>query len=395
MVGWSRLVVLGVTALAACSVPRGGEPVPSVSTSATVEGATAATVGTAPPSLTEPSVSTSPALKGLAYRRVVDLPFPTILTARSGDDRPWVATKDGRLWVIEEGAARPAFDLSDRVRDRGEQGFLGMAFDPADPDLLYVHYSALDGDTVLSVVSLVDGSERILLRIEQPAANHNGGMLQFDDRGWLYLGLGDGGGAGDTYGNAQNLDTLLGGIVRIDPEGDAYTIPPTNPFPGRELWAYGLRNPWRFWIDGDTIYIADVGQDQFEEIDIVPLADVGYNFGWPITEGLHCFRPGCDMSGITLPVVEIPAGDAGACAVTGGVVYRGSALPELVGHYFYSDYCGGWLRSLYWDGDEVSDLRDWTDQVGTAGNVVSFGVDGRGEVYVLTTSDVRLIEPVR
>jgi glucose/arabinose dehydrogenase len=174
--------------------------------------------------------------------------------------------------------------------------------------------------------------------------------------------------------------------VRIDPETG-----------NSELWSYGLRNPYRFWIDGAVVYIADVGQNAYEEIDVVSVTAGGYNFGWPITEALHCFSPqtGCETEGITLPVVEVAHGDAGTCSITGGVVYRGTAIPEVDGHYFYSDYCGGWLRSFFLDGSTAADHRDWTDEVGVPGSVVSFGVDHTGEVYVLTPDAIRRIEPVR
>ena len=229
-------------------------------------------------------------------------------------------------------------------------------------------------------------SERVLLRLDQPAANHNGGMIQFGPDGLLYLGLGDGGGAGDRFGHGQNAATLLGGLVTLSVDGE----------PDPTLFAYGLRNPWRFWIDGDLIYIADVGQDRFEEITVAPL-EPGLNFGWPITEGLNCFRPasGCDTEGLTLPQVEVPLGEAGGCAITGGVVYRGGAIPELVGHYFYSDFCGGYLRSFRYAAGQVVDESDWTDQVGVPGQVASFGIDPAGEMYVLTTDGVYRVVAVR
>ena len=205
-------------------------------------------------------------------------------------------------------------------------------------------------------------------------------MIQFGPDGGLYLGLGDGGGRGDRFNNAQNRDTLLGGLVRIDvATGES------------ELFQYGLRNPWRFWIDDSTIYIADVGQGAFEEVSVAPL-EVDVNYGWPITEGLHCFRPkvDCDTSGLTLPIVEVSHSDAGSCSITGGVVYRGLAIPELDGAFLFSDYCGGYLRSLI-DGE----VTDFTDQLGVPGRVASFGVDGFGEVYVMTTDRLLMLVPVR
>lgn len=349
--------------------------------------------------------STAPALlRGLAYETVVAAPFPNVVAVRDGET--WVGTKDGRIWRLGPGTLELLADLSGRVRDEGERGLLGMAVHPDDPDRLFVHYSAAaDGDTVLAELAVVGGvpdpgTERVVLRLDQPAANHNGGSLLFGPDGMLYLALGDGGGAGDRYGNGQNVDTLLGGIVRLDVGGGApYAVPPDNPFVGGdgadELWAYGLRNPWRIAFDDGWLYVADVGQDAYEEVDVVDASVGGLNFGWPLTEGLHCYTRGCDPAGTVVPVVEVAHGDGGACSITGGVVYRGAAIPELAGHYLYSDYCGGWLRSFRWDGAAAVDHRDWTGDVGVPGQVVSFGTDAAGEVLVLTPGAVLRIVPVR
>ncbi len=338
--------------------------------------------------------TTSPVreLAALAYEKLeLGLSFPIAMAARAGSNEVWIATKDGRLWVTPADRPDPApvLDLSSQVRNQGEQGFLGLELAPDDPNLVYVHYSAGDGDSVVSAIRMGDAGsfdEQVLVRIDQPASNHNGGMIQLGPDGALYVGLGDGGGSDDRYGNGQNTDTLLGGIVRIDPAGGEPT-----------LWSYGLRNPWRFWFDADTLYIGDVGQNAYEEIDVVTFDGAGYNFGWPITEALHCFSPrrDCDTGGLTPPVIEVAHGDAGTCSITGGVVYRGSAIPELEGAYLYSDFCGGWLRSFRWDGSEAVDEIDWTADVGVPGSVVSFGVDGRGEVYILTPDDVYRLVPVR
>jgi glucose/arabinose dehydrogenase len=248
--------------------------------------------------------------------------------------------------------------------------------------VLWVHYSDNNGNTVVSEIVLVEGEEfeeRVLFLHPQPAGNHNGGELALGPDGALYVGLGDGGGADDRFGHGQNTDSLLGGIVRIDPQtGEA------------GLWSYGLRNPWRFAFDGTDLYIADVGQNDYEEVNVVEFRLNGYNFGWPITEALHCFSPaqGCDVEGLTLPLIEVEHGDSATCSITGGVVYRGADIPELTGHYLYSDFCGGWLRSFRVEAGTAVDRTDWTDQVGSAGSVVSFGVDGGGEVYVLTTDRI-------
>jgi hypothetical protein len=199
----------------------------------------------------------------------------------------------------------------------------------------------------------------------------------------LLLGLGDGGGSGDRYGNGQNPDTLLGGLVTLNVEGD----------PSPALYAMGLRNPWRFWMDGPTIYVADVGQNAYEEISVVAL-EPDLNFGWPIAEGLHCYQTSdCDTSGQVVPVLEVEHGDAGTCSITGGVSYAGTTIPQLVGHYFYSDYCGGYLRSLRHADGEATDLRDWTEQVGVPGQVSGFGLDGAGEMYVTTSQQVLKVVP--
>lgn len=310
---------------------------------------------------------------------------------------PWdgaalVAGKDGLVWVLTEGALgeSPILDIADQVRNDREQGLLSIAVHPEDSSRVFVHYSDNNGDTVVSEFGWDGeslGDEQVVLTHDQPAPNHNGGMLQFGPGGALYLGLGDGGGANDRFGNGQNPDTLLAGLVRID-VGDADADP--------VKWQSGLRNPWRFWFDEDLIYIADVGQNAFEEVNVAGVEE-GVNYGWPITEGLHCFIPssGCDTSGVTLPVIEVEHGDAGSCSITGGVVYRGEAVPEISGHFFYSDYCGGYLRSFFYEDGEISEETDWTDLVGVPGDIVSFGVDETGEMYVLTTERILKVVPVR
>lgn len=314
--------------------------------------------------------------------------FPIQLVPVPGTQGSLVATKDGRVWSFDGTSIgpNPLLDIRDQVRNQGEQGLLSIAVHPVGTSRFFAHYSANDGDTVVSEFLFTDDgieprTERVLLRLDQPAGNHNGGMIQFGPDGALYVGLGDGGGANDRFGHGQNRESLLGGLVRIDVDGQA------DP----ALFQYGLRNPWRFWIDGEDIYIADVGQNAFEEVSVASMEE-GINYGWPITESLHCFRPssGCDTSGLTLPVVEVAHGDSGTCSITGGVVYRGPAMPELDGTYFFSDYCGGYLRGLM---DE--EVTDYTDLVGDPGNVVSFGVDPHGEIYVLTTESVLKLAPLR
>jgi glucose/arabinose dehydrogenase len=350
-------------------------------------------------------------LSGLAYETVAsDLPFPTVLTAVPGAEWAILATKDGRLWRFEDGSIAPAplLDLADAVRNEGERGLLGVAFHPDDPGRIFVHYSASDGDTVVSEFhggseGIDRDSERVLLRVDQPAANHNGGPLLFDPQGRLLVGLGDGGGAGDRYRNGQDSSTLLGAILRIDPDpaGDRpYGIPADNPYAAGggapEVWAIGVRNPWRIALDGGLLYIADVGQNAYEEVDVIPVDEPGPNLGWNVMEGLHCYgASGCAQDRFVAPVLEVEHGDGGACSISGGVVYRGSRIPELTGHYLYSDFCGGWLRSFRFDGAAAVDRRDWTSDVGALASVVGFGVDGAGEVYVLTAGGLHAIVPVR
>lgn len=346
---------------------------------------TSSTTTSVPPSTT--TTTTLSPLQALTYEPVAPADFPTMITARPGDEVALLAERGGVVRVLADGEVGDVvLDISGRTTVDGERGLLGLVRHPEDDGRLFVHYTDGAGDTVVSEFSLEDlaadpDSERVLLTVDQPAANHNGGMIQFGPDGALYLGLGDGGGGGDRFGNGQNTETLLGGIVRIDIESA-----------GGELWHHGLRNPWRFWIDGHDIWIADVGQASFEEVDIADVTQSGINYGWPIMEGAHCYQASdCDMSGLHLPLIEIPRGDGGACSITGGVVYRGSAIPELAGRYLFSDYCGGFLRSV----DRQGQVTDHTGEVGVPGRVVSFGVDGSGEVYVMTTEEVLRLAAAR
>jgi glucose/arabinose dehydrogenase len=364
---------------------------PAPETTTTMVASSTSTTDETATTLAPATTTTLATLQSLAYEEVSALEFPIHMV-------PWgqsalVATKDGQVWGFENGELGdgPLLDISDQVRNDGEQGFLAIAVHPNDESRVFAHYSDNDGDTVVSELAWDGealGEEEVIFTHAQPASNHNGGMIQFGPDGELYLGLGDGGRSNDAFGNGQNTETLLGGLVRIDVDGG------DEP----SLWQYGLRNPWRFWIDiqAGLIYIADVGQNAFEEVNVADLGE-GRNYGWPITEGLHCFSPasGCDTEGLTLPVVEVGHGDAGTCSITGGVRYDGAAIPEIVGHYFYSDYCGGYLRSFLLDGASASEVTDWTGQVGVPGNVASFGVDGAGEMYVLTTDRILKVVPVR
>ena len=318
--------------------------------------------------------------------------FPIHLVPQ-GDLRSLIATKDGQIYAFDGQSIgnEPLLDISARVRNSGEQGLLAIAVDPGDTSRLFIHFSANDGDTVVEQYEIDESGQispdpvRQLLRLDQPASNHNGGMLQVDSAGNLYVGLGDGGGANDRFGHGQNRDTLLGGVVRVVQDDSGTDV---------VLWQYGLRNPWRFWIDGDLVYVADVGQNTFEEVSVATLEN-DVNYGWPITEGMGCFRSGCDTSGLTLPIVEVRHGDAGTCSIIGGLVYRGELIPEIDGHYFYSDLCGGYLRSFRYSNGDAAEETDWTDQVGRVGSVVSFGLDHEGELYVLTSERVLKVVGVR
>ena len=338
---------------------------------------------------------------------VASVAHAIVLATRPGDPYLYVGTQDGKVFATRAGtvAPLPTLDLGDLVRSGGEQGLLGMTFDPKGQHL-YVHYSGRAGETLVVEYTVSIAGERpaltatstvrTLLTVEQPQPNHNGGALVFGPDGMLYLGLGDGGAAGDTGsghasgGNGQSPDTLLGKILRIDPTGRAgapYQIPPGNPFAsggGRpEIFATGLRNPWRFSFDAgtDDLWIGDVGQNAWEEIDAIAFDDAaGANFGWPILEGTHPFRS--DVApGTVLPVLDISHGD-GDCAVVGGYVYRGRAIPDLVGAYVYADNCNGKIRALRLAPDGTVELMR---ELGVEANgITSFGQDRSGELYVLT-----------
>ena len=339
---------------------------------------------------------------------VSGLSSPVHLTAPAGDARLFVVEQAGRIRVVKNGQllAAPFLDIAARVKSGGEQGLLSMAFDPGygATGHFYVYYTSQpDGDIVVERFGGTPGADvaspagTVVITIPHPGAtNHNGGLVTFGPDGMLYLGTGDGGGGGDPTGNAQNTGVLLGKLLRIDVRTLPYTIPAGNPFVGRpgsrgEIWAFGLRNPWRFAFDRATapatLYVADVGQGAWEEIDVVSSTAAGLNFGWNRYEGNHCYPSSvttCSLAGeVVIPAAEYDH-SAGRCSITGGFVYRGSAIPEAAGQYFYSDYCAGFLASLGGSAAAGFTSRTWT--VPNVGNVLSFGEDAARELYLLSAN---------
>jgi glucose/arabinose dehydrogenase len=319
---------------------------------------------------------------------------PVALAVRPDDAALYIAEKDGRVVAIRDGKVdpTPVLDVSSEVSLGGEQGLLGLAFSP-DGGSLYVNFT--DGDTRVVAYAMAEdradpSSRREVLFVDQPYSNHNGGNLVFGPDGYLYIGLGDGGSGGDPHGNAQSLGTLLGKMLRIDPrpaDGAPYRVPADNPFvttPGArpEIWAYGLRNPWRYSFDRATgdLWIGDVGQSAWEEVDRQPASSTGgENYGWNVREGSHPYAAGGSPPGAVDPVFDYSHSDGG-CVVTGGYVYRGAAIPDLVGTYVFADFCLGKIEGLRLDGDQVVH-----EQLGVAaGPVSSFGEDAQGELYILS-----------
>lgn len=325
---------------------------------------------------------------------------PVLALSPPGDQRLFVVDQPGRIWVIDGEDIHEFLDIRSAVRFRGEQGLLGLAFHPgyADNGLFYVHFTGSRGGTVISEFSADPddpnrarpGSQRDVFLVAQPAANHNGGMIAFGPDGFLWIGLGDGGGSNDRYRNGQRADRRLGSMLRIEVGPGApepFGLPPNGPFVAEgglpEVWSIGLRNPWRWSFDDDHLYIADVGQGSVEEINAVAASEGGLNFGWPILEGDDCFRSSsCDRTGLTGPVFTYTHGDG--CSVSGGFVYRGAAIPELDGHYLFGDFCSGWIDGILVQDGAVADHRRWFS-AGTVPGLTSFGVDAAGELYVMST----------
>jgi glucose/arabinose dehydrogenase len=395
--------------LAACGSSTGtGQP--PVTTTGPGESPSANAAGTPTPSATaSAALSTGPSTfdpagVSLDIRVVVDsLTNPVdVASAHDGTGRLFVVEQPGRIRLVEDGrlVTRPFLDITSEIASGGERGLLGLAFHPdfpADPRL-FVDYTDRDGDTVVSefTVDPADGdvaepgSERILLQIDQPFPNHNGGAVAFGPDGMLYVAMGDGGSGGDPQGNGQRLDTLLAKILRIDvdgrPEGGAaYRIPDDNPFLGKpgampEIWLTGLRNPWRIRFDTETgdLWIGDVGQGAWEEIDVAPVGTGGLNFGWNVMEGFHCYQPdtGCDQAGLTLPIAEY--GHGLGCAVIGGVVVRDADQGRLNGGYLFADECSGNIWLL--DPSDTTTRQEPVLAIDTGRSISAISLDEDGTV---------------
>lgn len=348
-----------------------------------------------------PSAASSPSPDPDALRvalEVVGTGFEGPVTVVPHDGRTLVVEQVGRVTDLDSGEVW--LDLTDRVRSGGEQGLLDVDVHP-DGGHAVAHWTAGDGATTLATYLLGgDGrpdpaTEQVVLRLAQPASNHNGGTARFGPDGRFWLALGDGGGSGDRFGNGQDPTTLLGALLRLDLDDPSVAgVPSDNPFVGEEraageVWAYGLRNPYRVAVTDDQVHIADVGQNAVEEVTVLRLDQAGANLGWPAMEGDRCFREGCDPSAYEPADVAYTHDSVGGCSVIGGHVYAGEALPPLTGHFLYGDLCGGILRTLRAEGGDVVEERDLTDQVGSVEGVTGIGGDATGEV-LLTFRDGRV-----
>jgi glucose/arabinose dehydrogenase len=394
------------------SVPSRSPGAPS-GAAATPTATSSAPVNSPPPTASGPF---DPTGLSVTLETVVDgLTAPlAVVTANDGTGRLFVVEQDGRIRIVRDGRLEPdpLLDISGSIKAGGERGLLGLAFHPNFPDdpRFFVDYTNTDGDTQVSSFTVdasnpdraIPASEERLLFVDQPYANHNGGALAFGPDGDLYIALGDGGSGGDPHDNGQKLGTMLGKILRINVDGATgdgiYEVPDDNPFVGVEgaqasIFLLGLRNPWRFSFDRVTgdLWIGDVGQTHWEEIDVARTGSSGLNFGWNRMEGNHCFRPetGCDQTGLTVPVAEYSHQDG--CSIIGGYVYRGSAQPALAGGYLFSDYCSGTI----WAIDPSVDALREPVIVGQAGATISsFGEDEAGELYATALSAGTLLRVV-
>jgi glucose/arabinose dehydrogenase len=355
---------------------------------------------------TNPGPGPGPGPSGPALHLIsASLSSPLYVTQPPGDSaRLFVVEQGGTIRVLRHDSLLPTpfLDVSGHIVSGGEQGLLSLAFHPQYTvnGHFYVYFTDHNGDTrvvryqVSADPNIADStSGDTVFGFPQPYPNHNGGLLLFGPDGKLYVGLGDGGSGGDPLGNGQNKSTLLGKILRLDVDGGApYAIPADNPFVGvvgdsAQIWLYGLRNPWRFSFDRSSgdLYIGDVGQNQYEEVDVHPAASGGgQNYGWVVMEGMHCYgASSCSQTGLVLPLLEYTHGDG--CAVTGGYVYRGSKVPALAGAYLYGDYCSGWVRSFELKAGAATNPLQWAG-LAVSGGLSSFGEDNSGELYVTSLS---------
>jgi glucose/arabinose dehydrogenase len=393
----SVVLVVGV----ACG--DGDPPSPSAAgNTSTTTGAPSDTTGGPPDTNGAPdTTAAAPQELGsvaVTLTEVAGLTQPVALAVRQGDGALYVVEKVGRVTAVRDGAVdpTPVLDLTGSVSTGSEQGLLGLAFSP-DGGKLYVNFTNSAGDTRVVEYGFAGGradpsTAREVLAVDQPYANHNGGNLVFGPDGMLWIGLGDGGGGNDPENRAQDLGTLLGKMLRIDPTpsgGRAYTIPSDNPFVGDggargEIWSYGLRNPWRYSFDRATgdLWIGDVGQNAVEEVDFAPVSSRGgENWGWPGLEGTRSNKGG-RPEGAVAPILDYDQ-SSGGCSVTGGYVYRGSRIPGLTGAYIYGDYCRGEILALRQSGGRVVEEGD----LGVAvDGLSSFGQDAAGELYALSLS---------
>ncbi len=372
-------------------------------------GAAAASIGRAP--VTDGGGAAAPTSSTIALTRIaagLDNPV-LVVSSKDGTGRLFIVEQTGRIRVRKAGSmlAAPFLNLSSSVSKGGERGLLGLAFHPSFKTnrRFYVNYTDLSGNTVVREYKASatnrdvteSGSGRTIIRITQPYANHNGGMIAFGRDGYLYIGMGDGGSAGDPGNRAQSVSTLLGKMLRINVNGKTstrnYLIPSSNPYVGRtgldEIWQRGLRNPWRWSFDRTTgyLWIGDVGQNRYEEIDRAARTSTGpgkgVNWGWRVLEGFACYNPatGCSKTGSKPPVLAYSHAN-GRCAVSGGYVYRGSAIPALVGYYVYGDYCTGEIWAV--SASAPSPATPIRLRGATSGQLVSgFGEDASGELYVV------------
>jgi glucose/arabinose dehydrogenase len=350
-----------------------------------------------------PRPTTAPNLAAARVKltKVVDISDPVAMATRAGDSAFYIAQRHAGTIrpVRDRKVGSPILDIGSQISTGNEQGLLGLAFS-SDGKKLYVYFTAKSGsgpagDDVLREYTLSSGratSPRDLLRVADPEGNHNGGAIHFGPDGYLYVALGDGGGAGDMHGatgNGQNLNSLLGKILRIDPKpsgSSAYTIPDGNPFVGRdgrdEIWAYGLRNPWRFSFDKSTgdMWIGDVGQNAWEEVDFDRKSSGGGdNYGWRRMEGTHSFAGGTPPEGHHAPIYEY-SHDEG-CSITGGYVYRGSKIHHMKGAYVFADFCEGLLRAFVQEGGRAKEHRFLGPKLG---QLSSFGQSKSGELYAMS-----------